>query len=176
MSLLPGTIIRPEPLRAAVLEGRIRPLSRPLALRMLQVCAMQGIWRIDAIVTAESPASLAELLEATREGGPVPVSGEHGDHTIWGSAALNALFRAWHDTTHVLLSAEFDREGERRVANAQVSHAPRGTEDILWAETFGQVAFHERWGAFPARQREFVLFALRHGLESALAEGERFLW
>jgi hypothetical protein len=103
------------------------------------------------------------------------VSGEYGEHTIWGHPDVNALFRAWHDAEHVRLSAEFTTEGERAVALANQRLSDNdGDRALLWIETWGQHVYRVRFGRFPRLQRAFAVFAVRFGLESALAQGERF--
>lgn len=161
-----NNVIRPGPLRAAVLERRIRPLSRSLALRVLDVCHWNGI---AARVVDRAPASLDELLDATRGPGPVPVSGEHAEYTIWGHPKLNALFRAWHDTVHVSIGAEFDQQGELRVAAAQRNHADSPADrELIWAETAGQDLAFRASGRFPRLQRAFVVHAIRFGVQAAV--------
>ena len=67
------------------------------------------------------------------------------------------MFRAWHDSHHILLGAEFDLAGELRVALyacAQiVGKLERAT---LWAELWGQVCYYEAHGEFPEDQCSFV--------------------
>lgn len=171
-----SAIIRPEPIRDAVLERRIRPLSRTLALALLYRCCAPGPWRIEAaIVDGPAPSSLDELLGAWPGSGPVPVSGANAEHTIWGHPDLNALFRAWHDAEHVRLSAEFTTEGERAVACAAVRLPENvGDADILWVETWGQHVHRVRHGVYPRLQRAFTVCAVREGIESALAQWGRF--
>jgi hypothetical protein len=171
-----GAVVHPEPLRAAVLEGRVRPLSRSLALRMLAVCCAPGPWRVSARVVDDPPTSLSELMERWPGIGPVPVSGEHAEHTIWGHPDLNAIFRAWHDSLHVLDGREFSPEGELAVArlHLRVCDTP-GEHNILWAETEGQSAFHRAHGVFPRLQRAFVVHCVRVGVENAVKDGTRFL-
>lgn len=171
-----GRIIRPEPLRAAVLEDRIHPLSRSLARRMLAVCCAPGPWRIEAEIVDKAPASLGELVDRWSGLGPVPVSGEHAEHTIWGHPDLNAIFRAWHDSLHVLDAREFDPEGERAIARLHLRICEtEGEREVLWAETEGQSAYFRRWGVFPRLQRAFVVHSIRVGLEKAIEHGELFL-
>lgn len=165
-------VIRPEPLRAAVLEGRIRPLSRSLALRMLEVCAVRGPWRVEAVVVPDPPETLAEMLDRWTAG-PFPVSGDHSDRTIWGHPDLNALFRAWHDRLHVAYCHDVDPEGEMSVAFRHLRLIDGAAERaILWAETWGQADFQLQHGRFPEDQRRFVVRAVRDGLDAAVRAGE----
>lgn len=172
-----GRIIRPEPVRVAVLAGRIRPLSRSLALALLDRCCAPGPWRVEAQVVPDPPASLDELTARwPGEGTPVPVSGEHARDTVWGHPDLNALYRAWHDSLHVLLDAPFDLPGETLVGMREAQLPDNGGDAaILRAEGVGQAIFNSVHGCFPRRQRAFVVYAVRFGLGVAVVEGGRFL-
>lgn len=82
------------------------------------------------------------------------------DRTVYGSPARNHKARAWHDLTHVLLSAETDAEGELRTACMQHKRArARGMSidaaNLLWADTEGMQEYRRHHGYFPTDQRAF---------------------
>jgi hypothetical protein len=163
----PGTLIRPKPVRAAVLERRVRPVFRGLAVEMLNLMIRRGL---SAVIADPAPGTMDELLDAWDGLGPVPVSGAHADRTVWRSPELNALFRAWHDSLHVELAAGFSATGEYVVAQAHARLVSARYREAMWAETFGQFAFQERHGTFPTHQEAFVRACLRVGLPAAVAD------
>lgn len=78
--------------------------------------------------------------------------------TIYGDPSVNYAMRAWHDSLHRKLSADFSLAGETRVA---LEHCrlieSDGLARIIWAEVVGQAEFFERFGQFPENQVEFIL-------------------
>jgi hypothetical protein len=85
---------------------------------------------------------------------------------------MNHLFRAWHDSVHILLDAEFDPRGERRVSEYQCAMIDGAAERaVLWAETEGQQGYRARWGSYPADQRSFVAHCIAHGLARSIDRG-----
>ncbi len=185
-------IVRPDALN---LRGRSRPLSRSLELQVIALCARAAPYRIEALpLWSGAPDSLGSLIEATQGtvrpesetgagsiradrfgallGERIPVWAGASDRTIWSGPSVNYLFRAWHDATHVAACAEFDTAGELRVARIQCAQIEGKPERaILWAETAGQVLYHNAHGAFPTDQRLFVAHAIAHGLERTIARG-----
>ena len=125
--------------------------------------------------TTDAPDSLARLQHATemRDGVLlIPVWTGASDRTIWSGPEANYLFRAWHDSHHLRLGAEFTREGERLVADLALSEVSGVLERaLLWAETEGQQEHYARWGEFPGDQRGFDLACLAGGVGRAVGMG-----
>lgn len=79
------------------------------------------------------------------------------DKTIYGDASVNWAFRAWHDSLHLKLNAEFNESGERRVAFEQARLIGGGTfGTILVGEIVGQAEYLNKYGQFPVDQVEFM--------------------
>lgn len=116
------------------------------------------------------PASLSELRQAIASGEPLPVYSGHSDGTVWGDHALNHRFRAWHDSRHSALQVDFDYAGENRAAKDATQYFQGDdVRALVWAEVWGQVLHHERYGAFPTNQLGFTLCAARRGVDIATA-------
>lgn len=185
-------IVRPD---AVNLRGRARSLSASLELQLIQLCRRAAPYRIEALPilrATDAPGSLAELLDATRGivapesesgagsivahgaliGERIPVWAGASDRTIWSGPAVNHLFRAWHDATHVAACADFDTAGELETARRQCAMIQGKPERaILWAETAGQVLYHAAHGAFPSDQRRYVVDCIRFGLDVTIGRG-----
>jgi len=128
---------------------------------------------------------------------PIPVWNGASDSTAWvhdtiEPAVINYAFRAWHDSTHLKHGHDFTRDGERAVALRhleQVHEDPRlwldlldfcpvdqrlavfdAMQRLLWAETEGQQAYYEKWGAFPEDQGAFAREYVINGAAAALAD------
>ena len=177
-------VVTPEAVRAAVLEGRVRPLSRSLTLQVAAICARPGIYRVEArpLPTDQAPQTWAQLVAATHPGrvdslgvsvqDPVPVWDGASDRTIWGHPDVNALVRAWHDRTHVDRGLTFETGDEIRVAHAQLALIDGTAEyEVLRADTIGQTLYAARWGAFPDDQRAFVVSCIRDGTVPTVFRG-----
>ena len=129
---------------------------------------------------------------------PIPVWDGASDSTAWihdtiEPSVVNYAFRAWHDSTHLKHGHDFTRDGERAVA---LRHLEQLHEDLphlwpdllsfcaedqrlavfdamqrlLWAETEGQQAYFEKWGAFPEDQGAFARAYVINGAAAAMAE------
>lgn len=108
-----------------------------------------------------APASWDDL--ARYRGSVLPVWSGESERTIWGDARVNYAFRAWHDSTHRALGADFTLAGETAVIEAQISalyrlypSAPGWCGRLLRIEGIGQVIEFQRTGAFPVDQVAFV--------------------
>lgn len=177
-------------------RGKARALSSSLERQLLALCGERAR-EIQALpVDIGAPSCLSELLEQTRGecgrsdewgtgailgfplkprtyvGLRVPVSTAHSASTIWSGPRVNWLSRAWHDSVHIELGAEFDCDGELRTARVQCSRIwGKPERAIMWAETGGMTLYHAAYGAYPLNQRQFVLDCLRHGVELTIARG-----
>lgn len=146
------------------------------------LCNRPAPYRIRPVWVDNPPESLAELLRytaATPErdstgallGQTIYVSGEHCDRTIWPSREANMLLRAWHDSHHILLGAEFDLTGELRCARYACTQVEGSWERrVLWADLAGQSLYYDRHGSFPENQADFVVDFVQDP-EYALARG-----
>lgn len=79
------------------------------------------------------------------------------DHTIYGDRSVNWAFRAWHDSLHISLQADFSLAGERIVALEQCRLI--GSDlmaKIIMGEVVGQVEYLNKYGHFPIDQVEFM--------------------
>lgn len=183
-------VVRPND---PTITGPGRPLSRSLERQLIAICAQQAPRYIEALPCTEAPSTLAELVEETahftqwdsetghgalllpggeRIGERFPVWSGASVDTIWSGPRVNYLFRAWHDSLHVALSAELDLAGELELARAHCAMIEGKPErSILWAETAGQVQYFYRWGCFPSRQRIFVSHCFRFGVEQTVDRG-----
>src|SRR4029077_18194914 len=70
-------------------------------------------------LTSESMDSFEQMKRAFEESGQIAVNTNYSDSTIFGAAAVNWAFRAWHDSCHLALNADFSPEGEGRAAELQ---------------------------------------------------------
>jgi hypothetical protein len=79
------------------------------------------------------------------------------DNTIYGDRAVNWAFRAWHDSLHLKLGADFSETGERLVALEQARLIGSDTMGhILMAEIVGQMEYFNKFGHFPVDQAAFM--------------------
>jgi hypothetical protein len=79
------------------------------------------------------------------------------DKTIYGDAAVNHAFRAWHDSLHLKLNAPFTLEGEILVAKFQANALKNDALGaIIMAEVQGQAEYFAKHGTFPENQVEFI--------------------
>lgn len=108
-----------------------------------------------------APGTWDEL--ARYRGSVLPVWSGESDRTIWGDARVNHAFRAFHDSTHIRLGADFTLAGETAVIEAQISalyalypSAPNWWARLLRIEGIDQVKEYQRAGAFPVDQVAFV--------------------
>ena len=120
------------------------------------------------VVDVHGPSNWTELQATLSRpiNAPLPVNPFGAEGSIYSTVAANIAFRAWHDTLHLELGADFGSAGEyavacehRRVARA----AGLCYEDIaaLWCDTwltFQYAAQHG--GAFPSNPRAFVAQAM----------------
>ena len=124
----------------------------------------QGIMRLAPLHSARdiAPSTWDDL--ARHRGAVLPVWSSQSDATIWDDAVINHAFRAFHDSTHIRIGADFSLTGETATIEAQIralavlypSH-PEWWARLLRVEGIDQVIEFQRVGSFPADQRAFVL-------------------
>lgn len=79
------------------------------------------------------------------------------DNTIYGDKAVNWAFRAWHDSLHIALNADFTLQGEIRVALEQARQLESDyLAKVMLAEIKGQAEYFAINGQFPADQASFI--------------------
>ncbi len=90
------------------------------------------------------------------------------DNTIYGDASVNHAMRAWHDSLHLSLNADFTLQGELRVALEQARLVKNDAlAEIIIAEVYGQALFFDKHGEFPVNQVEFIINYLK-GIDLSL--------
>ena len=102
-----------------------------------------------------APNTFKELASNTVSG--LVVWSGASDKTVYGDPMVNWAMRAWHDSIHLKINAEFNSEGEKRVGLEQARLI--GSDRlglILVAEVIGQVEYFDKYGSFPIDQVQFV--------------------
>ena len=118
-----------------------------------------GYLGVDPRVSNDVPHSLSGLrryLQRTRAT-KFPVNVVGSDKTVFTDPTVNLLFRAWHDLGHLTLNAEFDYEGERRVATWQAQFLEGIDKEILMSDVVDQYDYYVQTGKFVDDQRSFVI-------------------
>lgn len=150
----------------------------------------QASLRLRAFIRARAPARVTtpdapptySALRAFRDAHPwaaLPVFNGGSETSIYGDAATNAAFRAWHDNTHLALWADFGPMGERRVAEAHQRAAisaglSRTDVSALWADTWGQYAYFRKHHEYVTDQARFVAACLVDGVAETVEHGGKF--
>lgn len=129
------------------------------------------VWRmieeldIQYTLTNDQYATFEEMkMDAEMRGGVFSVNRLHSDCTVFGDADTNWAFRAWHDSCHIKMDADFSRLGEERAMGLMMAHldekfdlnAPLLWYEIIQVEVMGQFDYLEKWGEFPVDQRAFM--------------------
>lgn len=117
-------------------------------------------------VAHNAPQTLADCRKYFDANGTLCVSKDNDADTIYESADGNQCFRAWHDTIHLKLNAEFDRVGEYAVFLEQSKDIRAACDDpervaalinVLRCEILGQFDYKQANGTFPQYQRAFTI-------------------
>lgn len=112
-----------------------------------------------------APASLEALQDHVRLTRRILVDGRNSERTIFGCPEHNWAFRAWHDWTHLVISAPFTLDGELAVAHRQIAdmyrvygHGPQSNlfARLILEEVYGQALHFARTGEFPKDQIAFA--------------------
>lgn len=96
-----------------------------------------------------------EALRAQSNGLMVVWAGA-SDGTIYGDRRVNWAFRAWHDSLHLALNADFTLTGELLVAKEQARILGGQLGEIILAEVEGQAGYYAANGYFPEDQVTFM--------------------
>ena len=157
-------------------------LRRFVRIEATAMAQMVGFgWQGDPQAPADYRSLLRAYVRSQVSGHPLPVSNEHTEPSIYGSAEANLALRFWHDLTHVRLHQGFDLDGEIEVANAQLDvlsaagFQPGSLEfELLHTDTLGQTVCAVATGDFPKDQVCFARLSLESSLTLAIrAELER---
>lgn len=132
----------------------------------------------------DAPQTLHALREYVEERGRLVVALEHGETSIYGSAQMNAWFRAFHDLGHLVYNREMTYEEEVALALTQWQDlAPifrdMGATDNLVQDlmrlylfdTVGQSRYCLLTGRFPHDQAAFA-DTLHHVLDWEMDVGD----
>ena len=121
--------------------------------------AQQGFRHWRGVVDPSAAAQDLAGLRAMQAEGVLCVWMGASRGTIWGDPYRNWMARVWHDCVHLQLGADFNFYDERDVAMYQAHDTP-GLDPVesgaVWADTFGQSEYYERYGEFPSNQIQFV--------------------
>lgn len=118
------------------------------------------------IVSDNAPSTYRQLKAHLGAGKTMVVAHEGSEATIFGDAAANWAFRAWHDWTHWKGGFDFSLYGESATCNMQidcllafygVNAATMKWRDYLIAEIIGQRRYYERYKAYLSDQRAFAV-------------------
>ena len=139
--------------------------------------------------TSGAPDSWLELYKwnqrwldrarATGEHFVLPVFDGGSELTIYPDNATNYAFRAWHDSLHLAHLYSFSREHEIKVGLIHMQQARRAglskrDQDMLIADTIGQIEYYTKYGAYVENQAEFVGAVLNTSLRTVLDSGARY--
>lgn len=118
-------------------------------------------------VSDNAPESFAGLYRHVSLTGRITVWSGASDATIYADPSVNWAFRAWHDSVHLAIGADFSHAGEVAACEAQIASLreqfPR--MPVLWSallriEVVGQVIALESSGSFVSDQVSFTLATL----------------
>jgi len=125
-------------------------------------------------VSEDAPKTYDELVAHYHKQARLSVWNGASDRTIFGCPETNYMFRAWHDSKHLLYDHPFTPDGERSVMlqqQADIGALYDGAQadyfcEILEAEIMGQLQYAEIHGDFPGDQIGFVRAYLADPLEA----------
>lgn len=137
-----------------------RPLNRIVRGMVATMCPSGfDVAPVDACDTMD------KLVSHVGRVGRIVVWAGSSERTVFGNRADNWRFRAWHDATHLALGEGFDRRGELATLREQIRRVvalrlpltvERNVCRLLDIEVRGQLAYLDRFGAFPDDQRAFA--------------------
>ncbi len=106
----------------------------------------------------------------------LPVFDGGCEQTIYPDAATNHAFRAWHDSIYLANGYSFSRADEIKVGLIHMQQARRAglckaDQDMLVADTIGQIEYYHKFGRYVVNQSKFVSDVLSLGLLNVLKSG-----
>ena len=131
--------------------------NAPDSWSRLRIAALAAEWRSDC--------TGADVRMPVFDGGC--------DDTIYPDAATNYAFRAWHDSIHLANGYSFSRADEIKVGlihmqQARAAGLSKRDQDVLVADTIGQIEYYYKRGRYVKDQARFVTDVLSHGLKAVL--------
>lgn len=140
------------------IDMMFREYSR--AVRSCAYSTLQAHGFVGLDVRHDAPDNLEALLKffySARRPNKFPVYDGGCENTLFEHRMDNYLQRAWHDIGHVVLNAEFNMQGEIKVAEWQCRQLESGLHKrIVKVDIVDQTRYFERTGAYPVNQKEFV--------------------
>ena len=139
------------------------PLSKRLNIAVRQITGHVLPQGFD--VSEDAPNTYDDLQAHFAKTGRVLVWSGASDHTIFGDPEVNHMFRAWHDTKHILFELPFTLEGEIEACRLQCEdikalygegETGKALIKLVEAEVIGQALYHDARGGFPKDQRGFI--------------------
>ena len=137
--------------------------------------------------TSDAPSTWAELQAWNRCWGhgfacgvvSLPVHDGGCEQTIYPDAQTNYAFRAWHDSLHIANDLSFSRGDEIRVGlihmqQARAAGLSKRDQDVLIADTIGQIEYYYKRGRYVKNQARFVTDVLARGLAAVLNSNEEY--
>lgn len=114
-------------------------------------------------VSDKAPDTLESLTRQNSSG--LVVWAGASDLTIYGDRLVNFAFRAWHDSLHLKLNAEFNELGETMVCMEQARILRNDAQGkIITIEIVEQLNYFKKHGCFPVNQISFAKECLKKGL------------
>ena len=83
------------------------------------------------------------------------------ENTIWNSAELNCLFRAFHDQGHIETRLNFSIDQEIELGRIQASRFDGLFSDLIYLEISGQAIEYKKTGEFIENQKQWTIDQLR---------------
>ncbi len=119
------------------------------------------------LVSGQPYADFDALKADYESTGYIKVSVDYSDNSIFGESKTNWQFRAWHDTCHIKVNADFSPRGEKDAAFEMMRQVinltgPSWDDKYRWIrlideEVNGQTEYYQKHNAFPADQRQFAV-------------------
>ena len=130
------------------------------------------------VACSSAPSTWAALQEHARDYVDLLIVFDGGcDDTIYPDAKTNHAFRAWHDSIHLANGYSFSRADEIKVGlihmqQARAAGLPQSDQDMLIADTIGQVEYYYSRREYVKNQSLFVAAVLSRGLKAVIDSGE----
>lgn len=118
----------------------------------------------------DAPNSFGALQTSYARDGYLTILSDASDKTIFSTPKMNHLFRVWHDSVHILLCANFSKQGETDVMEWQLhemlaaltafGYSTKVQDDVTSIMTWdilGQVDYYYTHKKYVDDQKRFVL-------------------
>ena len=157
-------------MRNQVLESDFNQAVEDIKLFLLDM-ALKARQRGWSFTTTDNAPESYSALKAVSVDKCIHIPDYGSDTSIYGKE-INTLFRFYHDVTHLENGWSFSEASETLTAKKHEADAiefglsPLALE-ILWADTFGQVAYYFKRKQFVNNQLDFVYMCLQVGVNKA---------